>query len=75
MKDNRKLAKYLVKQMEGCTVKGLGKPDMLYLEKPLESTLSFWIQQYQTRKCVGHSEWSERFQRNIWVSDHKEEDE
>ncbi len=70
--DADKLAKWIVKEMEGCTVKGLDK-EMLYVEKPLESTLSFWIQQYQIRKCVGHSEWSERYQRNIWVSDYEEE--
>ena len=57
--------------MGGCTVKGIS-PDMLYVEKPLESTIEFWIQQFQTRKCVGHSEWSERYQRNIWVSDYDE---
>ena len=70
MNENKKLAKYIVKQMEGCTVRGLGE-DMLYVEKPLESTLEFWIEQFQLRKCVGHHEWSERFQKNIWVSDYK----
>ena len=73
MVDNKKLAKYIVKEMEGCTVKGLGKPEMLYVEKPLESTLAFWIQQFKTRKCDGHSEWSEMYQRNIWVSDYEED--
>jgi len=24
------------------------------------------------RKCVGHSEWSERYQCNVWVSDYEE---
>ena len=68
--NSKKLAKYIVKEMGGCTVKGLGK-DMLFVEKPLESTLSFWIEQFKLRKCVGHHEWSERFQKNIWVSDYK----
>ena len=72
--NSKKLAKYIVKQMEGCTVRGLSE-DMLYVEKPLESTLEFWIEQFKLRKCGGHSEWSERYQRNMWVSDYKEEDE
>ncbi len=70
--NSKKLAKYIVKQMEGCTVKGLGT-EMLFVEKPLESTLEFWIGQYKRRKCVGHHEWSEKLQRNIWVSDYEEE--
>ena len=71
--NSKKLAKYIVKQMEGCTVRGLSE-DMLYVEKPFESTLEFWIEQFKLRKCVGHSEWSERYQRNIWVSDYKEDE-
>jgi hypothetical protein len=70
--NSKKLAKYIVKQMEGCTVKGLDT-EMLFVEKPLESTLEFWIGQYKRRKCVGHHEWSEKLQRNIWVSDYEEE--
>ena len=31
--------------------------------------LAFWIQQFKTRGCEGHSEWSETFQRNIWIKD------
>jgi hypothetical protein len=37
-------------------------------------TLEFWIQQFKTRDSVGHSEWSERYQRNMWVSDYKEDE-
>ena len=72
--NNKKLARYIVKQMKGCSVKGIS-PEMLYVEVPLESTLEFWIEQFRLRKCVGHSEWSERYQKNIWVSDYNEEDD
>jgi len=72
--NSKKLAKYLVKEMKGCAVKGIS-PEMLFVEVPFESTLEFWIEQFKLRKCVGHSEWSERYQCNTWVSDYKEEDE
>jgi hypothetical protein len=42
------------------------------IKVPTESELTFWIEQFKLRKCVGHSEWSERYQRNIWVSDYEE---
>ena len=32
-----------------------------------EDTINFFFQQFKTRSCEGHSEWSERFQRNMWV--------
>jgi hypothetical protein len=74
MIDNKKLAKYISKQMKGCTISGMGKVDeWLYVKKPFENELAFWIQQYKTRKCVGHSEWSDRYQHNIWVSDYEED--
>ena len=34
-----------------------------------EDTINFFFQQYKTRSCSGHSEWSERFQQNIWIED------
>jgi hypothetical protein len=39
------------------------------IKVPTEDELEFWIQQFKTRKCIGHSEWSERFQCNIWIED------
>ena len=42
------------------------------IKVPTESELEFWIQQFKTKDCCGHSEWSERFQRNIWVKDEDE---
>jgi len=42
------------------------------IKVPTESELTFWIEQFKLRKCVGHSEWSERYQCNVWVSDYEE---
>jgi len=66
MVDTKELAKYIKKQLRGCRIKGLGG-EWLYIEEPTENTLEFWIQQFKTRKCTGHSEWSERYQCNMWV--------
>ena len=37
-----------------------------------EDTINFFYQQFKTRGCSGHSEWSERFQRNIWIKDEED---
>ena len=59
----RNLGKYIHKRL---------KEERL-TEKDLdESTINFFFQQFKTRGCEGHSEWSERFQRNIWIK-HEEE--
>ena len=42
------------------------------IKVPTEDELAFWILQFRTRGCNGHSEWSERYQRNMWVSDEEE---
>ena len=34
-----------------------------------EDTLNFFYQQFKTRGCEGHTEWSETYQRNIWIKD------
>ena len=74
MVDNKELAEYISKRMKGCTINGVGiDGEWLYVKKPFTDELAFWIQQFKTRKCVGHHEWSERYQRNIWVSDYEEE--
>ena len=57
MIDNKELAKYLRKLIE--------TQDKV----PTESELRFWIQQYLVKDSCGHSEWSERFKRNIWIKD------
>ena len=69
MIDNEKLAKYLHKRMET-----QDKVNTVFhlIKVPTESELEFWIQQFKTKDRCGHSEWSERFQRNIWIKDDEE---
>ena len=69
MIDNRELAKYIKKRMKGCHVNGM-HGEWLYIKEPAEDELAFWIQQFKVRKSIGHSEWSDRYQMNIWVSDY-----
>ena len=66
MIDNIELAKYLRKRME---TQDEVNTIWHLIKVPTESELAFWIQQFKTRDCVGHSEWSERYQRNIWIKD------
>jgi hypothetical protein len=61
--DNKELAKYLDKRI---------KEEYGNLEVPTKEDLEFWILQFRTRGCNGHSEWSERFQRNIWIKDEED---
>ena len=65
--ENKELSRYLHERMET-----QGKVNTIFhlINVPTEDELAFWIQQFKTRKCVGHSEWSNRYQRNIWVSDY-----
>ena len=70
MIDNEKLAKYLRKRME---TQDKVNTTFHLIKVPTQDDLEYWIQGFQSRKCVGHSEWSEQFQRNIWVSDYEEE--
>ena len=73
MVDNKELAKYISKRMKGCTVKGTGiDGEWLYVKKPFTDELAFWIQQFKTKDCCGHSEWSELYKRNIWIKDEEE---
>ena len=69
MIDNIELAKYLRKRMET-----QDKVNTVFhlINVPTEDELTFWIQQFKTRDCVGHSEWSERYKRNMWISDEEE---
>ena len=66
--DSKELAKYLKKQMRGCRVRGMHE-DMIYLKEPMENTIEFWIQQFKIKDSSGHSEWSEGYQKNIWIKD------
>ena len=70
MIDNKELAEYISKRIKGCAIKGMNiDGEWLYVKKPFTDELAFWIQQFKTRKCVGYSEWSKRYQRNIWIKD------
>ena len=69
MIDNIELAKYLRKQMET-----QDKVNTVFhlIKVPTEDELVFWIQQFKTRGSNGHSEWSERFQCNMWIKDEED---
>ena len=69
MIDNKELAKYLRKRME---TQDEVNTTFHLINVPTEDELEFWIQQFKTKDCCGHSEWSERFQRNIWIKDDEE---
>ena len=66
MIDNIELAKYLRKRMET-----QDKVNTIFhlIKVPTEDELVFWIGQFRTQGSNGHSEWSDRYQRNIWVDD------
>ena len=73
MIDDKELAEYISKRMKGCTVKGIGiDGEWLYVKKPFTDELAFWIQQFKIKGCTRHSEWSEKFQHNIWIEDEEE---
>ena len=63
MIDNKELAKYLYKRFQELNWTSRGE----LFTKFTTDTLEFWIQQFKTKDCCGHSEWSEKFQRNIWI--------
>ena len=65
MNKTRKLAKYLFKKM--CEVNA-GLQFMSGSHFDAED-VEFWINQQKIKS--GHSEWSERFKRNIWIEDDK----
>jgi len=66
--DDNELAKYIWKEIQDLNWISRGE---LFTELTPDA-LAFWIQQFKTRGCNGHSEWSERFQRNIWIKDEDE---
>ena len=63
VKRKKSLSKYIQKQIK----EGLVNCHGTWSKIPTESELEFWIQQYKIK--TGHTEWSERFQRNIWIED------
>ena len=66
MIDNKELAKYLRKRIKE---DGLVNCRSTWCQVPTENELSFWIKQFKTKDFSGHSEWSETYQRNIWIKD------
>jgi hypothetical protein len=67
--DTKELAKYLRKRMET-----QDKVNTVFhlINVPTENELAFWIQQFKTKGCNGHSEWSELYKRNIWIKDEED---
>ena len=70
MIDDKELAKWIQNEI----LKGYPNTPLLNCTKsmcqvPTESELTFWIQQFLVKDSCGHSEWSERFKRNIWIKD------
>jgi hypothetical protein len=63
VKRKKSLSKYIQKQIK----EGLVNCHGTWSKIPTESELEFWIQQYKIK--TGHTEWSKRFQRNIWIED------
>jgi hypothetical protein len=68
MIDSKELAKYLRKEMK---TQGEVNTTFHLIKVPTEDDLEFWVQQFQCKDCVGHSEWSEKFQKNIWIKETK----
>ena len=63
VKQKKSLSQYIQKQIQ----KGLVNCHGTWSKIPSENELEFWLQQYKIKS--GHTEWSERFQRNIWIED------
>tara|TARA_B100000131_G_C17631222_1_gene416037 strand:- start:268 stop:477 length:210 start_codon:yes stop_codon:yes gene_type:complete len=64
--DTKELAEYLHKEMES----GDEVNTTFHLIKvPTVDELEFWIQQFKCKDFIGHSEWSEKYQKNMWVKD------
>ena len=64
VKRKKSLSKYLKKKMESSEEVNT---TFHLIKVPTENELEFWIQQYKIKS--GHTEWSKRFQRNIWIED------
>ena len=65
MKENEKLAEWIHNEIQDLKWRSRGE----LFNELTPSAIEFWIQQFQCRGCVGHSEWSEKYQRNIWIKD------
>jgi hypothetical protein len=63
---SKQLAKYLHKRM---STQDKVNTTFHLIKVPTIDELVFWIGQFRTRGCNGHSEWSEAYQSNQWVDD------
>ena len=63
MVDSKELADYLYNKISSLRWRSRGE----LFTKLTPETLEFWIKQQKIKS--GHSEWSEKFQRNIWIVD------
>ena len=70
----KELAEYIhdrVQEHYGNYFSNTEYPYPAILEVPTVDDFEFWIQQCKVRSCIGHSVWSDRFQKNIWMKDTK----
>ena len=57
---NKDLGKYIHQRM---------KEENIARDELDEDTINFFYEQFKTRGCEGHSEWSDTWQKNIWIED------
>jgi len=73
--DNKELADYINDQIQehyGQYFSNTQYPYPAILEVPTVNEFEFWIQQFKIRGSVGHSEWNEMYQCNMWIHDDEE---
>ena len=63
MVNNKKLAKYLWNEISNLRWRSRAE----LFNKLTTETIESWISHHKIKE--GHSEWSERFQQNIWIKD------
>ena len=65
MIDDKELAEYIHERIQDIDWRSRGE----LFTKLTPNLLKFWIQQFKLKDTCGHSEWSERWQKNIWIKD------
>jgi len=63
MINNKELAEHLRREIVQLKWKTRGE---LFMNLSAD-TLEFWIQQFKIKDRAGHSEWSDKYQQNIWI--------
>ncbi len=73
MIDNKELAEYLYNEItkhqsdnDVRRTRPQAWPSGLFFNT---SDLEYWIEQFKCKGFIGHTEWSEKYQTNIWISD------